>query len=316
MDLEVRHLRVLCAIADTGSISKAAATMGMSQPGIAAQLRRIERMVGGPLFDRSHDGVRPTPRGEWLLTRSRSLLPAFDELQRDAARYASPPGGPLRIRVGCAPTRLAIYLARSLDGLLPGAEISLRTEATLDPLPGLLESERIELATLDDYPGHELVPPRGTRYAVIATEPLFVGLSSRHPLAGAEEVELGDLAQEDWAQPSLLESGPREHMAATCAEHGFTQRATFAVNLEVALDLIGEGRCVGLFQATAPARDGIVIRPLRGAPLRFRHLLGWHEKGPLAALAGDLVQTVTKTYWSEARRAPVYQAWLKRHGRI
>ncbi|MFI6602127.1 LysR family transcriptional regulator [Nonomuraea sp. NPDC050536] len=311
MDLEVRHLRVLCAIADSGSISRAAATLGMSQPAMAAQLRRIERQFGGALFDRGHDGATPTPLGEWLLARSRSLVPAFDELERDAKRHSS---GDM-IRVGCAPTRLAIYVAKSLHRLLPEADIRLRTEQTMDALPGLLASERIELATLDDYPGHELSPPQGAAYAVIAIEPLFVGLAQDHPLAGREEVELADLAEEDWAQPAQLESGPREHFWGACTESGFAPRLAYGVNLEVALDLISEGRCVGLFQATAPARERVTLRPLKDAPLRFRHVLGWTTRGPFGGQADDLVETVRKTYWAESMRAPVYRAWLKRHGR-
>ncbi|NRQ35234.1 LysR family transcriptional regulator [Nonomuraea sp. NN258] len=308
----MRHLRVLCAIADSGSISRAAPALGMSQPALAAQLRRLERRFGGPLFDRGHDGVSPTPLGEWLLVRARSLVPAFEELERDARRRAQ--GEPPLIRVGCAPTRLAIYVAKSLHSLLPDTEISLRTEQTMDVLPGLLASERIELATLDDYPGHELSPPRNAAYAPIAVEPLFVGVSQDHPLAGREEIELGDLRAEEWALPAQVEAGPREHFWTKCDERGFVPRVPFSVNLEVALNLISEGRCVGLFQATAPARERVVLRPLAGTPLRFRHILGWTPHGPFARYADDLVAAVQKTYWAESMRSPVYRAWLKRHG--
>lgn len=314
MELEVRHLRVLCAIAETGSISRAAATLKMSQPALAAQLRRIERLFGGPLFERGPEGTSPTPLGVWLLSRSRSVLPAFDELERAARRYTGDPGAP--IRVGCAMTRLATYLAKSLSTLLPDAEISLRTEETTEVLPGLLESGRIELATLDDYPGHELTPPHGTVYQPVAIEPVFVGMSTGHPLTACEEVDLRDLAGEDWAQPALLESGPRAHFWTTCADHGFVPNVAYGVDLSVALDLIAEGRCVGLFQATSPAREGIAIRPIKDAPLRFRHLVGWTEQGPIAKHADDLVRTLTKTYWAEAMRAPHYRTWLKRHGPI
>ncbi|MFI6500944.1 LysR family transcriptional regulator [Nonomuraea typhae] len=312
MELEVRHLRVVCAIADTGSISKAATSLGMSQPALAAQLRRIERQFGGPLFERGREGTTPTPLGRWLLLRSRSVLPAFDDLARDARRHARDDRD--TIRVGCALTRLAIFAAKALRRLLPEAEISLRTEETTEVLPGLLESERIELATLDDYPGHELQPPPGAIYAEIAVEPVFVGLTASHPLAAHDEINLADLAKEQWAQHALLETGPREHFWTACADHGFAPMVGFKVDLSVALDLIAEGRCVGLFQATSPARDGIVIRPIAGSPLRMRHLIGWTEHGPLAPHSKDLVQAVTKTYWSEAMRNPTYNAWLRRHG--
>ncbi|WP_084961515.1 LysR family transcriptional regulator [Thermoactinospora rubra] len=310
MELEVRHLRVLRAIADTGSISKAAATMGMSQPAVAAQLRRIERMFGGRLFDRGHDGARPTPLGDWLLARSRPLLPAFDELERSARRYARDSA---QIRVACALTRLAGMLARSLHRLLPGADITLRTEESTEVIPGLLASARIELGSLDEYPGHELTAPPGTTYVRVATEPIFVGLAPGHPLAACEEVDLADLSEEDWAQPCVIDAAPREHFWRVCAEHGFTPRVAYGVTVDVALELISEGRCVGLFQASGPVREGIAIRPLKGSPLRFGHVLGWTDQGPIAPHAHDLVEAVTKTYWAEARRNPDYHAWLQRH---
>ena len=52
MDIELRHLRVICAIAESGSVTKAAASLGLAQPALTAQLQRIERALGGPLFDR------------------------------------------------------------------------------------------------------------------------------------------------------------------------------------------------------------------------------------------------------------------------
>lgn len=284
--------------------------MRMSQPALAAQLRRIERMFGGRLFERGHDGAHPTALGCWLLSRSRSLLPAFDELERSTKRFA---GDSAQIRVACALTRLAGMVARSLHRLLPDAEITLRTEESTEVIPGLLESARIELGSMDEYPGHEMTAPAGTAYAHIATEPIFIGLAPGHPLAVQDEIDLTDLAQEDWAQPGVLDAAPREHFWDRCATYGFAPRVAYGVTVDVALDLISEGRCVGLFQASGPSRDGIVIRPLKDSPLRFRHLLGWTEHGPIEPHAKDLVQAVTKTYWAEAMRSPDYRAWLRRH---
>ncbi|MBT2878923.1 LysR family transcriptional regulator, partial [Streptomyces sp. McG6] len=51
MDLELRHLRTVRAIADEGSLPRAAAALGLAQPALSSQLRRIEKALGGPLFD-------------------------------------------------------------------------------------------------------------------------------------------------------------------------------------------------------------------------------------------------------------------------
>ncbi|MFB9718445.1 LysR family transcriptional regulator [Planobispora longispora] len=314
MDLEVRHLRAICAIAEAGSISRAAVALKMSQPALAAQLRRIERMFGGALFERGREGARPTQLGEWVLIRARSLLPAFDELRRDGMRYAGRAAERLRIRVGCMSSHLAINVISCLSELFPDADIVARTEEAMDLLPGLLESQRLELATLGDYPGHELSPPPGVAYADVADEPIFVGLAASHPLAAREEIELRDLAGEDWGMHALAEAGHREHFWTACAEQGFEPRVAYSADLSLALDLIASARCVGMFQATSKGYAGIAIRPLAGTPLRFRHMIGWTEQGPVAPRAAELVQAVTRSYWAEVRRAPVYAAWLDRHG--
>ena len=92
MDLEIRHLKVVCAIAETGSVTKAASRLGLAQPALTAQLQRIERILGGTLFERDRRGARPTALGELVLSRARVLLPAMKGLRDDAARLASAGG--------------------------------------------------------------------------------------------------------------------------------------------------------------------------------------------------------------------------------
>ncbi|MER6985092.1 LysR family transcriptional regulator, partial [Streptomyces carpinensis] len=80
MELEVRHLRVLCAVADSGSLHKAARELGMAQPSLSTQLGRIEHALGGQLFVRARTGCRPTPLGRVVLSRARPLVAEFAAL--------------------------------------------------------------------------------------------------------------------------------------------------------------------------------------------------------------------------------------------
>ncbi len=306
----MRHLRAVCAIADHGSISKAAVALKTSQPSLAAQLRRIESMFGSPLFERGRAGATPTPLGDWVLARSRSLLPAFEELRRDGMRYA----GRKLVRAGCISTHLAVHIVKALRELMPDAEIDMRTEEAMDVLPTLLRAQRLELATLADYPDRVLVPPSGVGYAAVAAEPIFVGLARTHPLADREEVELGDLADEQWCLPVMMEVGHRDHFTEACEKAGFVPAIGCEVTVSVAVDLIAAGRCVGMFQATSRGYPGLVIRPLAGTPLSFRHLVGWTEAGPVAPHIRKLVATVRQDYWAKAGQSPVYRGWLRRYG--
>ncbi|RCG29956.1 LysR family transcriptional regulator [Sphaerisporangium album] len=308
----MRHLRAVCAIADHGSISKAAAVLKTSQPSLAAQLRRIESMFGSPLFERGREGASPTPLGEWVLARSRSLLPAFEELRRDGMRFA----GRRVLRVGCMSSHLAPHIIGTLRELLPDAEVTLRTEEAMDVLPSLLRSRRLELATLADYPGLPLAPPAGVGYAPVAWEPIFVGVAESHPLAAHQEIELADLAEEEWSLPVMIEVGHREHFGEACARAGFVPKIGCEATLSVAVDLIAASRCVGMFQATTRGYPGIVVRPLAGTPLSFRHLIGWTEAGPVDPHIAELVTAVRRAYWADAEKSAVYQDWLKRHGTL
>ncbi|MGW1230618.1 LysR family transcriptional regulator, partial [Streptomyces sp. NPDC002530] len=107
MELEVRHLRALCAIADTGSLHRAARTLGVSQPSLTTQLRRIEKALGAELFSRERTGCRPTLLGRAVIGRARPLVDGMSALVTDAKAEADAAraGGP-RQRNGCTPSRV------------------------------------------------------------------------------------------------------------------------------------------------------------------------------------------------------------------
>src|SRR5258706_1064134 len=102
MELEVRHLRVLVAVADHGSVTKAAATLGLSQPSLSSQLRRIEKELGAPLFDRSHEGMVPTELGRSVLAKARSVLADMADL-RTRNVCADDANRAVELRIGSMP---------------------------------------------------------------------------------------------------------------------------------------------------------------------------------------------------------------------
>src|SRR4051794_40170125 len=82
MELELRHLRVLCAIADAGSVGRAAADLGYSQPAMSTQLQRLERHFGEQLFERGASGVRLTRYGVEVVARARDVLARVEAIGR------------------------------------------------------------------------------------------------------------------------------------------------------------------------------------------------------------------------------------------
>ena len=104
----MRHLRMVVAVAESGSVTKAAAALGIAQPALTAQLNRIDRSLGGNVFVRDRFGARPTELGELILRHARVLLPAMGALADDAERLVNGdvrqggdgPGGHHRHRAG------------------------------------------------------------------------------------------------------------------------------------------------------------------------------------------------------------------------
>ena len=101
MTLELRHLRHLLALADHGSVGRAAAALGMTQPALTRSLKELERQVGAALFDRSRTGVAPTDEGRLLIQRAREVVRVADELDRDVVRARV--SGAARVVLGAGP---------------------------------------------------------------------------------------------------------------------------------------------------------------------------------------------------------------------
>ncbi|ROO91053.1 DNA-binding transcriptional LysR family regulator [Actinocorallia herbida] len=299
MQLELRHLRTLCAIADAGSLSRAATSVGVSQPALTAQLHRIEESLGGQLFQRGRFGVLPTPFGQFVLTRARSVLLTVEEL----ITGASSPENRATLRIGGYATPLLTGLVRRLFAE-PDASITVHTEYSPRLLLDLLAAKRLDAAALVDYPGYEPPVPSSVEVRPIAIEPIHALVPAAHPLAEAAEIGLADLADEDWVLTPSDGVGWHEYVYTTCEESGFTPRVRHMMTEQpMTRTLVADHGAVTLCQATAVATPGVVIRPLKGAPLRLRHVVAWRTDGPIAHRSGEFVAMAVAAHEEASRRA-------------
>ncbi|UVS81326.1 LysR family transcriptional regulator [Actinokineospora sp. UTMC 2448] len=309
MELELRHLTSLCAIADAGSVSRAAALLGVSQPALTAQLQRVERELGAQVFVRDRKGVTPTPLGQSLLTRARGVLLAMDELRRDSDRRGLA-AGPV-VRLGGIAGAVSVGLADRLSDQLPDAEVHLRTEYSPRVLWDLLMASRLDAAALVDYPGFALRPPATVLSQVIAVEPVFVAMSERHRLADRASVALSDLADEPWALTPYDGAGWPDCFYAVCGEAGFTPRVLYTVSDGTPIrELVATGRAVTPCQAVFACGNGVLVKPLEGDPVRMRHILACRADSPLAENFDVVLRLACDAYWAYAQRRPDYLSWL------
>lgn len=99
--LDLRHLRSLAAIADTGKLTTAAERVHLTQSALSHQIRALEDHHGLTLFERTREGLRFTPAGERLLALARTVLNEVDAAERDLQRLKGQTGGELRIALEC-----------------------------------------------------------------------------------------------------------------------------------------------------------------------------------------------------------------------
>ena len=179
--LSARDLKLLDLLYTTHSVSKAAELLGQTQPTVSSWLKHIRDLVGDPLFVRTSEGMRPTPRADLAVGKAREILAAMHQITEGVARFD--PATSARVFRMCVPDAAQITL-------LPSMLRALRNNAPnvhLEALPvdqqtaHRLESGEADLAFGGFVPGME-----GGFYQQALFEQDFVCLvSSEHPRIGA-----------------------------------------------------------------------------------------------------------------------------------
>ena len=146
MDLEVRHLQLVAAVADTGSLTRAGDRLHLTQSALSHQLRGIESRLGAALFLRVGKRLVLTPAGERLLASAKDVLERLAHAEEDIRRMGRENAGVLRLTTECytcyhwLPPLLMRYRRK-----FPRVEVRIDVEATRAPIEGLLAG-RLDLA--------------------------------------------------------------------------------------------------------------------------------------------------------------------------
>ncbi|MET8625488.1 LysR family transcriptional regulator [Kitasatospora sp. NPDC004669] len=315
MELDVRHLRVLCAIADTGSLRKAALQLGMTQPSLTTQLHRIERAIGGTLFTREQTGSRPTPLGHSVLSRARPVISEMAALvaaARQEARDAAGPGRQRRLRIGSVGSRAVAAWLRRVHERLPDTDTTIHVDSA-SALLRMVAADQLDVAFVHESEGFPLrVPPDAEHRVLMAREPQFVALAAGHPAAARPVVHLADLAEDTWMVDPTADH-EYAAMRRVFSEAGVNPRVVQVRDNATAAELVASGEAVRPCQPTSLPGPGTVVRPVHGDPLAVRLLFTWRRRAlsppALDALYGEL----RAAYLDLAKVNPAYLAWLARH---
>jgi LysR family transcriptional regulator for metE and metH len=191
MELEIRHLKLVEAIAVEGAMTRAAARLNMTQSALSHQLAGLEEGLGVSLFRRVPRGMILTRAGEKMLDCARLVLPTVREAQELVTATESRAQGTLRISTECytcyhwLPSRLQAFHAS-----FPRVEVEIVVEATRRPVEALLAGE-LDLAIVSGLPTGAAVTNRP-----LFEDELVAILSPEHPLARRTSLSPQDFVTE------------------------------------------------------------------------------------------------------------------------
>jgi LysR family transcriptional activator of glutamate synthase operon len=224
--MNLRQLRYLVAIADERHFTRAAAREHVAQPALSQQIRSLEAEVGLALVQRTTRKVAMTEAGDVLVARARRALAELDAAQAELQSLAGVQAG--RLSVGAlhtmGPVDLSLLLA-TFHARYPAVELTVREQSS-EELAGMLRDDEVDLAFLSVT---ERIKSRGLVLRPLVSEELVVVLALGHPLAGDEQLRIGDLAREAFI---TFREGARlrELLMTSAAEAGFEPRIALESN--------------------------------------------------------------------------------------
>lgn len=305
--MELRHLRYFVAVAELGSVSRAAEKLFIAQPPLSLQIRQLEDEVGARLLIRYPRGVRLTATGTKFLEHAKDVLARAERAKRMAKETDDAGAGGL-VRIGFVPSAghtVLPKLVRRLRALRPQVELDVWEMITSRQVRAL-ESGEIDAGLAR--------PPIGTGRAVCPVElddPFCLAIPDGHPLRGRGPVDLRTTSEEVFVG-FTRHRGPAFFDQATglCTDAGFSPQIRYeASTLYGVLDLVGAGLGVALVPASSAtlAPAGVMLRalrkPSRAGALAFVQLAG--DPNPMVGMLAGLAKGVFAELRAELRERVV-----------
>ena len=280
-DIELRHLRYFVAVAEELHFGRAAQRLHLAQPPLSQQIRKLEEILGYPLFERTSRSVSLTAAGQVFLERAQRTL---RNVQRDIEETRSigrGEVGSLHIGfVGSAMLTMLPAIFREYRAAYPSVRLHLHESFTAKVIEGL-QNGTLDAGLLRDGDPADLEDLKGGLISTtIYSEPFLAVLPAHHPRARQKSISPAALRDEPFVYyPRSAGIHAFEKPLALCEEHGFRpQIVQEAHNWLTILRLIGAGLGVSIAPACVQliASPEVVCLPIQGAKIaqqyRARHL--------------------------------------------
>jgi DNA-binding transcriptional LysR family regulator len=281
--MELRDLRYFVAIAQHGTVSRAAEQLHVSQPALSEQIRKLEDELGTPLFTRTSRGVLLTDAGEAFLPHARSVLAQADAAVESVHLVAHGLVGTLSLGfIDSAALAILPPLIHRFSDRYPNVKLRLRELGTRQQL------EAIEQGEIDLGIVRGPVWNAGIAGRLIATESLLIALPAQHRLAHETIARIAELEEDGFIMyPHERRAALAEETLRLCHAAGFDPRVVQEANeIYTICGMVAAGLGVAVVpdSARAIALDGVVYLPIDDPRAELERWAVWREDAPLAVV--------------------------------
>jgi DNA-binding transcriptional LysR family regulator len=305
--LDVRRLRVLAEVANSGSFSAAAQALSLTQSAVSQHVAALEREVGLPLVERGTRPVELTEAGHALTRHAAGIFARLDGAEQELGEIAGRRRA--RLRFGSFPTALATIVPPALQRFRRRrGEVALTVvDDHLQRLLPRLEARELDLALIYEHDALLEIGTRDLDRTPLLDDVYRVVLPARHRLARRRRpLELADLAAEPWIGGAPTSAWFRI-VAHACAAAGFAPHVEFPSDDNVAVQaLVAAGLGVAVLPGLAVVnpQPGTEVRTLAaGAPVR--RILAARSRdgylGPATAAMLDSLCAAARAFSAEAQ---------------
>jgi len=298
----IRDLELLLVLNEEGNMTRAATRVGISEPALSKQLRKLEQRLRLKLFERGSGGMVTTASGQAFVAHAYDCFHAFHRAVNEA--HDSQFCEQQRLRIGASSYLSNGWLERLQTVELRShrkVSIEMVTGFTFDML-GRLRSGEIDVALVESPPENAAVSS-----VRVASDPFMIVMQREHPLAGMKSVELGDIAAFPWVlferrvHPSLYD-GILRRMHEKNLHPRIRHHVTQADQVPV---ILGEDSAVAWL--TPAGAERIVGNRLTAVPLREPEIRLEIHLATLAANRSPVVSEYVRRFVKgvEGDRGPV-----------
>jgi len=268
--LKLRDLHILMAVADTGSMAKAAGKLGISHPAVSKAISEMEGTLGVRLFDRGSQGTELTAYGEVLL---RCGINVFDEMQQGLHSLESlsdPNSG--EVRLGCTDIilhSLVPPIVRQFSGQHPGVQLDVKLTN-----PGEHQIQELRERKIDLLITRATGEQEDFHSEVLFDEPFVFVVGAHSHFARKRRIGLADIIGSNWVLPSY-DSAPGALISEVFRAYDVSPPRPLVktIAIQLTVSLIASGEFVGILPASVAALSAhqteLKVLPLNSAGPRI-----------------------------------------------